>query len=107
MIIYGSFIDDKGEYKVINDEGDYEGLKKKVYEIGSWKLLRTLEENKGVFDVSLDNKFIAKGNWGEKKGTVSIHSLETGEKLDERTHYKTFWDDLSRESKYVTKLGNF
>ena len=105
LITYGAFVNDEGEYKVINDKGDYEGSKTKVYEVGSWKLLPTLEEDRGVFDVSPDSKFIAKGNWGEKKGTVSIHLLKTGEKLEEKTHYKrTLWDDLNRESKYVTRI---
>ena len=97
LIIFSSFI---------NEKGDYEGFGTKVYEVGSWKLLRTVEEGEDVFDISPDNKLLATGHWGEKKGTVSIHSLETGEKLEEKVHYKrTLWDDLRDASGAITMIN--
>ena len=73
--------------------------------MGSWKLLRTFEEDGDTFDISPDNKLLAIGDWGKKKGKVSIHSLETGEKLEERYHYKrTLWDDLVEASNVITKI---
>ena len=106
LITYGSFVNDKGEYKIINEKGDYEGLKKKVYEVESWKLTQTLEGIGEVFDISPDNKLIAKGDWGEEKSTVNIYSLETGKKLEEKTHYKrTLWDDLADASRAITMIS--
>ena len=84
----------------------YERVKTKVYEVGSWKLLRTFEESGEVFDISPDNKLLATGqHWGKKEGTVNIYSLETGEKLEEKYHYKrTFWDDLVDASAALTMI---
>ena len=91
---------------ILDDKGEYIAYKTKVYEVGSWKVLRAFKEGKRVFNISPDNKLLAAGHWGEKKGTVSIHSLETGEKLDEKTHYKrTLWDDLRDASGALTMIG--
>lgn len=86
------------------DESDTKPtVKLKVYEVGTWKLIKTIENTTYVhsFDVSPNKKMVAGGGFGKFK----IFSLETGNLITEIYHYKrTFMDDFRGEMQMIEFL---
>lgn len=72
---------------VAGASGFEESVKVKVYEVGSWKIIKEFEvagRHNSTLDVSHDNRLLAIGGFG----TFKIFSLKTGKLLAEQYHYK-------------------
>ena len=84
------------------------GTRFRVYEVGSWKLIRNLKTSKSdtVFGISHDGQLLAAGSDGEE-GKVRIYDFKTGKVLAEKYHYKrTFWDDLMGAQGLVSMIAH-